>query len=171
MDLRCELCIFTNAVPYNKPEFVNALQLFDQCLIKLDASDEKTYDLIARPRTAVNLDELATAMGEVDGVIIQTMIVTGLVDNRASVVSPRFARLVKLARATEVQLYTIDKRPAYDGVHPVTEQELHYLATELQRIVETAKVVVFYQDCPSGFPDVRAPTAEMKHVLQGQREA
>ena len=144
--------IFTDAAIYDDPVFIEALKFLDRRFIKLDAADEETFIAINRPARKIDLGDLARAMGQLDGVIIQTMVVSGLVDNRPSILTPRYAELVKLAGATEIQLCTIDKRPAYEGVLPLSERELNSFADDLRGVVEPVAVTVYYQDCPSGFP-------------------
>ena len=144
--------IFTDAAIYDNPAFIEALKLIDRRFIKLDAADEETFIAINRPARNIDLGDLAKAIGQVDGVTIQSMLVSGLVDNRMSLLTPNFAELVNLAGATEIQLCTIDKRPAYEGVLPLTEDELISFANDLREIVEPIPVAVYYQDCPSGFP-------------------
>jgi len=144
--------IFTDAAIYDDPVFIEALELVDRRFIKLDAADEETFIAINRPARKIDLVDLARAMGQLDGVIMQTMLVSGLVDNRASLLTPRYAELVKLAGATEIQLCTIDKRPAYAGVLPLSECELNSFADDLRKVVKPVPVAVYYQNCPSGFP-------------------
>lgn len=164
LDHHVAASIFTNAVPYRDPEFIESLRQFDQRLIKLDASDEETFLAIARPHAHVDLGEMAEALSVLDGLTVQTMVVTGRIDNRASILRPRFGQLVQRMRATEVQLYTIDKRPAYEGVLPVSEYQLHELAESLCSTIRGIPISVYYQDCPSGFPDVVAPKKGARYV-------
>jgi len=159
LGLHVPLTIFTNAVPYADPRFIEALRVFDQRLIKLDAGDERTFQEINKPRVDVDLEDLADSIGQLDGIIVQTMVVRGRTDNRASIASARFAGLVRRLHASELQLTTIDKRPAYSGVLPVLEDELHKIANLLRARVD-ARVKVFYQDCPSGFPSDEVPCSD-----------
>lgn len=145
------MAIFTNGLPCDREEFLDALQIFDLRLIKLDAADESTFTKINRPIVPINLDHLMARLSLVGGVTIQTMVVRGAVDNRASIRVPRFGALVERAGADEVQLATIDKRPAFAGVLPVSKTELDSLAREMQRHT-SVPVRVYFQDHPSGFP-------------------
>jgi len=153
------LSIFTNAVPYRDDLFLQALRLFDQRLIKLDASDGDTLHRIIGPHAQVDLEELVVRLALLDGVTIQTMVVRGAVDNRDSILRARYIDLVERAGATEVQLATIDKRPAVSGILPVAETELRAIARLIRRQTRVP-VEVYFQDCPSGFPDARPPCYE-----------
>lgn len=157
LDFDTALSIFTNAVPYEDENFIESLRLCDRRLIKLDGADEEMLRRIDRPRARVDLERRADALAILDGVIVQTMVVRGLVDNRASIRSPEFSRLARRMGATEIQLYTIDKRPARSGVQAVSEQELEALAEEMRRGSSGLPVKVYFQDCPSGFPNVVPP--------------
>jgi wyosine [tRNA(Phe)-imidazoG37] synthetase (radical SAM superfamily) len=151
LKLCCKLSIFTNAAFYSNPDFTEALRLFDLRFIKLDASDEQTHHRINKPHVKVDLDDLAEALAFLDGVIIQTMVITGNVDNRPSVLSQKYAKLVMCAKAQEVQLYTINKKPAYEGILPVTKQDLDELKEQLDHVLQQAiPVNVYYQGFPSG---------------------
>ncbi|HYE21928.1 MAG TPA: radical SAM protein [Tepidisphaeraceae bacterium] len=149
--------IFTNAARYSEPAFVDALGACDNPFVKLDAGDHETLAAIDQPRTGHDAVAMAEALRPLGNVIVQTMIVSGRVDNRPSVLGPGYARLVRRMRAREVQIGTIDKRPAGSGVLPVSEAELTAVATRLRASIEDIPVTVFYQDCPSGFPDVVPP--------------
>lgn len=153
---KARMTIFTNAVPYRRDEFLEALQIFDSRLVKLDAADEMTFAQINRPVVAIDLDELVARLALVGGITIQTMVVRGTTDNRASIQTARFGHLVERAGADEVQLATIDKRPAFAGVLPAAEEELHKIARVIRQQT-TVPVRVYFQDCPSGFPGCMPP--------------
>lgn len=159
LGLDSRLSIFTNAFSYNRPEFIEALRLFDHRLVKLDAADEKSFLQVNKPKGPFDLNAMAVALAQLEGIAIQTMVITGLVDNRESILSPLFTELVKKACATEVQLLTIDKNPAYRGISPVSEKNLRTLAKELAHDVYPISVNVYHQDHPSGFSDVAPPLA------------
>jgi wyosine [tRNA(Phe)-imidazoG37] synthetase (radical SAM superfamily) len=149
--LTCQLSIFTNGAPYADPDFIRSLRLFDKKFMKLDAADEHMHSMINRPQNPMDLWDFASAMSTLQGITIQTMVVTGLIDNRDSLLSQRYTDLVIHAKAKEVHLYTIDKHPACEGVLPVTRIDLQSIANDLQKKLPLIPVTIHHQDCPSGF--------------------
>ena len=158
LGVAARLSIFTNAAPYRDDVFLDAMRLFDQRLIKLDASDEETNHRVNGPNVRPDLGEMAARLALLNGVIIQTMVVCGDVDNRDSILRPHYVDLIERAGATEVQLATIDKRTAVPGIVPVSEAELHAIADDI-RSRTRVPVDVFFWDCPSGFPDENPPSS------------
>lgn len=152
--LACRLSIFTNAMRFDEPDFLRALEHFDERFIKLDAGDDDTLRLVDQPRREVSLGAFVEALAQVrGGVTFQTMLVAGEVSNVRSVASASFAALVRRAGARAVQLYTIDKRPAYRGVLPLTKEALDAVAAELRARMPEIPVAVFHEPTPSGFED------------------
>ena len=159
MNLRVDLSILTNAVPYKNPDFIEALSIFDRKIIKLDAGDNDTLQRVNRPKTTVCLDDMVDTLAQLDGVTIQTMIITGVVDNQVSILNKHYSELVERAKASEVQLYTVNKRPAYDGVLPVSKELLREIAIGLRQTTQIANVEVYHKGYPTGFPEVVPPSA------------
>lgn len=131
--MKCSLSIFTNAMPYKSDRFRRALELYDRRLIKLDASDEPTVSMIDRPCAIFNSDHLCESIGTLGGVIIQSMVIKGRVDNRSSLLRPRFNELVAKAHATEVQLCTIDKQTCICWCHAAERDGIERICATASR--------------------------------------
>lgn len=151
--LPVRLSIMTNFSGYRDARFLEALRLFDTTLIKLDAGNDEAFRRVNRPTLPVCLRDLCDAMATVGEVTIQTMLIGGRLDNRASVLSEEYAELIRRVRPVEVQLTTIDKRPACASVRPLKATDLARVKRFLSGLLAPVPVNVYYQERPSGFPE------------------
>jgi len=150
--LPVRLSIMTNLSGYRDARFLEAIRLFDTKLIKLDAGDDEAFRRVNRPTTEVHLVDLCDVAAAVGEVSVQTMLIGGALDNRASVLSEAYAELIGRVRPVEVQLTTIDKRPACAGVLPLMAADLARAKRFLTDRLCPVPVNIYYQEWPSGFP-------------------
>jgi wyosine [tRNA(Phe)-imidazoG37] synthetase (radical SAM superfamily) len=145
------LSVFTNGLSM-QDEFFESIRCFDSVFLKLDAGDSETLSAINQPQLRVSLPEHIHRFANVPGLIYQTMVVKGVVDNRASILGDGYADLVRLAQPKAVHLYSIDKNPAYRGIEPVSREELEHIGEILRARLELP-VETFFSNLPSGFQD------------------
>jgi wyosine [tRNA(Phe)-imidazoG37] synthetase (radical SAM superfamily) len=123
-----------------------ALGRADRSSLKLDAGTEAIFARLSRPAAGVTLAEwLKTAEG-VRPLMLQTMLVTGEVDNSGSDdVDALCAAYVHL-RPSVVHLLTVDKPTADESVRPVAAERLAAVAATVEQALGSigcaARVVV-----------------------------
>ena len=146
------LSIFTNGLAARDVSFREALRLFDNVFLKVDAGDDVVYRRINRSQSRLKLEEIVGLLAGTPGLVFQTMVVGGALGNIASLRDPGFEDLVRLAKPRRIDLYTIDKRPAYSCAVRVSVKKLQWLAERLGERLPVP-VEVHFADCTSGFPD------------------
>lgn len=146
------LSIFTNGLAAREAAFRSALCLFDNVFLKVDAGNDVAYRRINRPQARIELEEVVGLVAGTPGLVFQTMVVGGKLGNTASLLHPGFEALVRLGMPRRIDLYTIDKRPAYSCTVGVSLKKLQSLAERLGKRLPVP-VEAHFADCASGFPD------------------
>ncbi len=136
------LAILSNSSTAGDPRIAAALRLLDERYMKLDAGDPDT--LRALNGTSVPVARLVTALAGLDGVVLQSMFVHdagGRLDNTLPVRLERWLDAVRRIGPQAVQVYSIDREPAWYQLRAVPAEQLRRIA----QLVEGAGIpaVVF----------------------------
>ncbi len=109
------ISVLSNATQVAKPAVHAALMLVDNNIQKLDTVDIGIIRSIDRPAPGYDLDAVMDALTRFDGhVIIQTMFLTGSIDNTAERYVAPWLEALQRIRPESVMVYTID-RPTPDS--------------------------------------------------------
>lgn len=127
------LAILSSGVMAPVPEVREALNRLDMRIIKLDAGDERTFQEINRPLAGLCLEEIVQAIGELDPVILQTLLVKGSWENSSPKKIARLIERIGEIGPSEVQLYTLVRPPAEASVEPVPRNELERIAAMIEK--------------------------------------
>lgn len=127
------LAVLSNSTTAAWPSVRRALGIFDDRYMKLDAGD---------PITCAHVNGLGTSIGTiVDGlrdlprVVVQSMFVTDgkrQVDNTTEGAINEWLGAIEAIQPSRVQVYTIDRPPALDGLRPVTPRRLREIAARVR---------------------------------------
>ncbi len=150
-DLR--LAVLSNSTTAAWPAVRRALGLFDERYMKLDAGDPITYAHVNGPGTSIGT--IVDALRELPRVVVQAMFVSdgkGRVDNTTDGAIREWLTAVDAIQPSRVQVYTIDRPPALDGLRPVPIRRLREIAERVR--VREIPADVF--PCTAGRAGMRA---------------
>ncbi|WP_439183904.1 radical SAM protein [Carboxylicivirga taeanensis] len=128
------IAVLSNASRLDKPEVFEALQLVDDNIQKLDSGLKETIIKLDQPNFSFDLDAIIEQLSKFNGkVIIQTMFLTGEIDNK-SVDNTKEADIEAWLDALEkiqpgkVMIYTIDRDTPYSSLRKVSLEKLNQIA-------------------------------------------
>lgn len=132
-----KVVVLTNATMLHKDEVVASLQKVDQCMFKLDAGTEQTFQQINQPLGAISLEKVVGRIKQFPGAItIQSLFLRGkrngeVVDNTLPNEVNSWAGLLDEINPSEVVLYSIDRPTPEEELEKVSMEELMSIAQQL----------------------------------------
>lgn len=124
------LAILSNSTTAHLPHVREALTGIDVPIMKLDAGDARTLECINRPAPGVTLEQIVAGLGQVPGLVIQSVLVDGLVTNVRGEAFEAWLATVAELRPARVQIYSTDRPVADAGVERVPPEALQRIADE-----------------------------------------
>lgn len=126
--------ILTNGSTLRSPGIRAALGWLDECYVKLDAGSDDAFLRVNRPGNRRAWSYLLESLKELRGVTLQSMFITGSVDNTSENDIASWIDQIRRIRPRAVQVYTIDRDPATAGLLPVPGARLAEIAEAVQQI-------------------------------------
>ena len=123
--------ILSDATQIIRPRVCRALKLLDVRCLKFDAADEATWRRINIPLVRVGFHEMVSAMQAMPDIILQSLFLQGSYDNTDEPHLAAWVEAIGAIRPRSVQVYTVDRPTAADGVRPVPREELQAIADRL----------------------------------------
>ena len=146
------LAVLSNASTLDRADVREALAEIDERYMKLDAGDTAT--LRTANGATLTIEQLIAGLKKVPDIIIQSMFVkdrTGRIDNTGDLTVINWVGALDRIRPKAVQVYTIDRTPAFPYLQPVP-------AARLREIVQRVRLAGFPCDV-YGVPDAPADAA------------
>jgi len=143
------LAILSNASTLERADVREALAGIDERYMKLDAGDTPTLRSVNG--SPLSIEQLVAGLKKVPDIVIQAMFVkdrTGRVDNTGDLTVINWVGALDRIRPNSVQIYTIDRTPAFPYLQPVP-------AARLREIVQRVRLAGFPCDV-YGIPDAPA---------------
>jgi wyosine [tRNA(Phe)-imidazoG37] synthetase (radical SAM superfamily) len=137
------IACLTNGAHLNRVPVIRGLNLCDEAIVKLDASNEKMFQKMNRPRPGLKLADVVRGIKKLEAPIVQSMFVTGSVDNSTEDEVRDWIGVLRGILAREVQIYTLDRVPADDTLVPVDRMRLMEISMLLNEQVGIPSLVVF----------------------------
>ena len=106
--------------------------LFDLPILKLDAGNEEALQAVNRPAAGVTLATIISGMKRIPHLVLQALFVQGRYDNSSSQAFGQWLELLAEIRPQAVQIYSLDRLPAEDGVEEVDRSRLEQMAAEIR---------------------------------------
>jgi len=125
------LAIFSNASQVNDPEIFEALQLFDAAMMKLDAGNENTFQVINRPAKDVQFSKIVSGLKRFPSLMIQSMLIAGSISNAEGKAYEDLATQLRELNPREVHVYSIARPPALEDIEAVSPNRLKMIAADL----------------------------------------
>ena len=143
------LAILSNASTLERADVREALSDIEERYMKLDAGDTPTLRSVNG--SPLSIEQLVAGLKKVPDIVIQAMFVkdrTGRVDNTGDLTVINWVGALDRIRPKGVQIYTIDRTPAFPYLQPVP-------AARLREIVQRVRLAGFPCDV-YGIPDAPA---------------
>jgi wyosine [tRNA(Phe)-imidazoG37] synthetase (radical SAM superfamily) len=127
------LVVLSNSTTAAWPSVRRALGRFDERYMKLDAGDPITYAHINGLGSSVGT--IVDALRDLPRVVVQSMFVRdsdGRVDNTTEGAITEWVAAIESIQPTRVQLYTLDRPPALEGLRRVPARRLREIAERVR---------------------------------------
>ena len=125
--------ILSDATQITRPQVCRALALLDARYMKFDAADEETWRRINKPMGATNFRAMVEALKRLPQIVLQSMFIQGSYDNTDELHLQAWIRAAGEIRPVSVQVYTIDRGTAAEGIEEVPRATLQAIANRLTR--------------------------------------
>ncbi len=126
------LGILSNSSTCHKKEIRDALSKLDGRFMKLDAGSLYIFHDVNRPFTTLSWGDVIQGLSDLPNVVLQSMFVTGKVDNTGEKAVDDWIEAVRCIRPSEVQIYTVDRMPQDAGILPADEKKLKTISDKLK---------------------------------------
>ncbi len=123
--------ILTDATQITRAQVRQAIELLDARYMKFDAADEETWRRINKPMGATNFQAMVEALKTLPKIVLQSMFIQGSYDNTDEPHLQAWIDAVGAIRPLSVQVYTIDRGTAADGIEKVPPEKLQEIADRL----------------------------------------
>jgi len=127
------LAILSNSTTAAWPDVRQALSLYDERYMKLDAGDPITYASVNGSGPA--LKRIVDGLRQLPAVIVQSMFVTEAshqVDNATDGAVNEWLQALETVHAVAAHIYTIDRPPALASLRPVPRRRLREIAERVR---------------------------------------
>jgi len=147
------LALLSNSCGLENEAVRRSLARIDLPIFKLDAGTEETFQALNRPAAGIRFGELVDRLASLEGIILQTALLDGVLSNTGERELAAYAELVARIRPREVHLYSIDRAVPMKGLALVGPARLSAIARRLER----ASGVRFLAFSAAGVEDSAAP--------------
>lgn len=128
---QAQVSILSDSTTVHRPRVRQALALLDARYMKLDVGDEAAFRLVNKPMGRVDWERMIEGLRTLEGVTLQSMFITGSVDNTAPAQVEAWVQTVGRIQPVAVQVYTVDRPPADSGIRTVSPERLRQIAERL----------------------------------------
>ncbi len=129
---RARIAVLTNGAHLDRREVIEALNLLDDPIVKLDTGTEETFQSVNFPRKGLRLEKIVRGIRKLRRVLIQSMFVQGNIDNTSESEIEAWVTYLKEIQPAGIQIYTLDRIPADESVLPVPAARLAEIARRVQ---------------------------------------
>ncbi len=127
-----KLAILSNSTCLNRERVLDGLKKLDVRIMKLDCGTEKTFQKINRPCTGVQFEKVVENLKKLEDIIIQSVFVEGRVNNTKEEEIDKWIERLSYIKPREVQIYSIDRPSADEGLSLVGKDKLNQIARKAE---------------------------------------
>ena len=128
---RATVGILSDATQITRPRVRQALELLDERYMKFDAADEATWRRINLPLGGTNFTAMVDGLKGLRDIVLQSMFIQGSHDNTDDAHVKIWIQAVGAIRPQSVQVYTVDRGTAAEGILEVPRERLQAIADQL----------------------------------------
>ncbi len=139
---KVKLALLSNSTTCNNPKIRESIAKLDLPIMKLDAGNEMMFKKINHGAPPITLQQIVDGLKSLKRLVIQTMFVTGRVNNSSDWEVRSWMHRLEELRPLWVQIYSLDRGAANDRLEKVPRERLEEIA---RKVIETTglKVEVF----------------------------
>lgn len=123
--------ILSDATQVMRPHVRRALARLDARYMKFDAADERMWRRINDPMGATRFEDMIEGLKTLPDIVLQSMFIQGSYDNTDAAHIRAWIEGVRAIRPRSVQVYTIDRGTAAEGIIDVSRETLQAIADRL----------------------------------------
>lgn len=150
---RAKVGTLSDSSQAHRPQIREALEMLDERYMKLDAGHAELHAKINKPRKGFSatqtggsafggdFDRMVNALRNLQDIVIQSLFMQGTFDNTRQEDIDKWIETVGFIQPREVQVYTIDRRPADPGLVKVSVRRLTEIAEACQSMTGIRSVV------------------------------
>lgn len=135
------LGILSNSSTCYKMKIREGLMKLDGRFMKLDAGSSSLFQTINEPLTAFQWDKIVKGLCRLERIVLQSMFVTGAVDNTGSGDLTDWIKTVRAIKPHSVQIYTVDRPTRDQGILPVSKEVLARISQVLTKETRIPSIV------------------------------
>ena len=129
---QAKLAILSNSTRLNSDKVRAGLKKLDARITKLDCGTEKTFRELNRPSAGVVFERVVEDLRELNDIILQSVFVEGRVDNTRDEEVESWMQRLSHIKPKEVQIYSIDRPSADEGLSLVSKDKLNQIARKAE---------------------------------------
>lgn len=127
-----KIAMLSNSTCLARPEVMDALQLVDLPMMKLDAGDKNTFIEINQPAEGITFDKTLQNLARMPKLMIQTIVIGGEMSNNHGQPFHSLVEALVNLRPELIHIYTLERPAAYGGLAPVSHQRLQQIKAQLR---------------------------------------
>jgi wyosine [tRNA(Phe)-imidazoG37] synthetase (radical SAM superfamily) len=135
---QAKLSVLTNGTKLKVLKVARALMKFDECIVKLDAGNERLFRLINQPIARTSLSRFVELFAQFKGqLIVQSLFLKGNLNGQSISNMGRddvasWLKKLKQISPHSVMVYTLDRDTPAQGLQKATEEELKRIKEYLE---------------------------------------
>ncbi len=129
---KAKVGILSDSSQAHRKEIHEALEMLDERYMKLDAGHAALHAKINKPRGDFDFARMVDALRSLNKIVIQALFMQGSWDNTQQEDIDHWVEAVGFIQPQEVQIYTIDRKPADPGLKKVSGERLQEIAETCQ---------------------------------------
>ena len=122
------VAILSNSTCLDSEKVMNGLKLIDVKIMKLDAGTREAFGVINRPCLKVEFERVVENLKGLDDFILQSVFVAGSASNSGEEEVGKWMEKLSYMKPREVQIYSIDRPSADQGLELVEKERLAEIA-------------------------------------------
>jgi wyosine [tRNA(Phe)-imidazoG37] synthetase (radical SAM superfamily) len=128
-----KVAILSNSTCLDDEKVISGLKRIEVKIMKLDAGSEKMFKKLNRPAEGIRLQDVVENLRRLDDIVVQSVFVKGRVDNTADGEVEQWISKLCSIKPGEVQIYSIDRPSADEGLALVEKEELNRIAGRAEK--------------------------------------
>ena len=129
---KAKVAILSNSTCLDDERVMSGLNRIDVKIMKLDAGCEETFKKLNRPCDGVRFQDVTENLKGLDDIIIQSVFVKGRIDNTTEGKVEQWIEKLCSIKPKEVQIYSIDRPSADEGLALVGKDRLNRIAKKAE---------------------------------------
>ncbi len=136
-----KIAIRTNASTLDSRKILDAVNRYDERVVKLDVGNDRLFKIFNNPLTRKTLSRLIVDIRSLNDVLIETLFVKGTSDNTDASDVDDWMEVVAMTQPKRVHIRTISNLTTINGNLPCDEDTLYTIASRFERRTQIRAIV------------------------------